>query len=322
MGQRRYYALWIPSLNEQIPDVINPEPASVELSDIIGLPPCKLRCEVELSTKNITLYYSLDSIDNEKKLSFTHLEAIRSGLISYEVNIPTPADALTECLLSQMHHSIYHYLKGIFHEHNYHEDECDSLLQGYTSTHLIKLSDSKTLKNIYTHYLTEYQDKLNDAYMTLSGQLCKLQETTNVKKAYKQALIEVKQLKRDCQRVMGEASYAEALLEMSRFNVKNAIYNNLRNRLSLLEILREKCYDAYSLINNEYNNRLGRYGIWVGAAGIILTFLLEIYHTSDNTPVQNKSVNTSDNYELTKLINRADSLAAINQQIIDSLQRK
>lgn len=324
----RYAILWIPVLVEYVPEIINENPAPVELSDVPGLPSCHLRCSTDKLTKNFTLYYRLGNDSQENKIEFTHLESTQSGFISYKLEFDDTNDHLTENLQTSIHHSVYHYVKGLFHKHAFHDEECDSLLKGFCSHERLKWSDNGVPKKVFTHYIREYIEKLTESYSTLSAQLAFLQDIVNVKRQYRTGVNKSQQLKKDCFRVTGEAKYAIALLRMSRFTVKSKVYCSLSDSLIRLEMLREQCVDAYNTINNTYNNRLGRIGIWVGAIGIAITATLEAVHTctvDNETPKKqlillDRLVKQNDS-EIRELTNRADSLAEQNERVLRSLEK-
>lgn len=323
----RYAILWIPVLVEYVPEIINDKPEPVELSDVPGMPSCHLRCSVDKRTKNFTLYYRLGNDSQENKIEFTHLESTQSGFISYKLEFEDTNDRLTTNLLSSIHHSVYHYVKGLFHRHAFHDEECDSLLKGFCSTNQLKWGDNGVPKKVFTHYIREYIEKLTESYRTLSAQLAFLQDIVNNKKQYKTGVNKSSQLKKDCFRVTGEAAYATSLLRMSRFSVKSKVYNNLSDILIRLEMLREQCVDAYNTLNNAYNNRLGRIGIRFGIASIVLTAVLEVIHicTADNETSKkqlillDRLVKQNDT-EIRNLTNRADSLAEQNELVLRSLE--
>ena len=260
-------------------------------------------------------------------IKFTHLESTQSGFVLYKWEFNDETDKLIESLQSSIHHSIYHYIKGLFHVHNFHDEECDSLLKGFCSETLLRWGDNGVPKRIFTHYITEYVDKLEQSYLTLSGELAFLQEVVNIHQQYKTGVNRSQQLKKDCFRVMGEASYAGALLRMSRFSVKSKVFSRLSDILIRLEMLREQCFDAYNTINNAYNNRLGRLGVIIGVTGICITAVLEIVHacTSDSKMIEhqdsliNRMVIQND-AEIRGLKNRADSLARQNEKVLHSIK--
>lgn len=323
----RYVVLWIPILVETTPEIVDERPEQIELRDVPEMQSCYLRCIADKSTKNFTLYYRLSEDSSEKEIVFTHLESTRSGFVLYKLEFNGEDDKLTESLRSSVHHSVYHYIKGLFHKHAFHDEECDSLLKGFCSDTRVKWSDNGVPKQVFTHYIWEYIDKLEQSYLTLSGELAYLQEIVNIKRQFKNGVNRSQQLKKDCFRVMGEASYAGALLRMSRFSVKNKVFSQLSDILMRLEMLREQCVDSYNTINNTYNNTLGRRGVAFGIAGIALTTILEFVHacTSDSDAIEhqdsliNRLVIQND-AELRKLKNRADSLARQNEKVLHSLE--
>lgn len=315
-----YYALWIPRLT---PVPFNmPEGRSEDFRDDPSYPWCHLRTETD--GFNIKLFYRLRSLDLEIPLDFIYHSCIRAGFIVYELDTDFSRDLMTRELDGTMHPMIYHFIKEHFHSHTHHDAECDSMLQPYVSDHIIALNDIKELKNLYKWYLSQYEEMLCRSMDTLCLQYRMLVETTNVWKAFYTSHKKAKLLKIRSGEVAGAAGYARALLTMSPFRVSNQVYQRTYTAILDCEHLCDKCDEAYTTVNNDYNNRLGRYGVYLGAGGIILTLILELFHQctpSDKTYLEVteeqmlKFIENQDSI-LIKLKNRADSLNELNQKML------
>lgn len=272
------YALWIPRLHPSPIDRPVVRSREIILSDISSLPGCRLRSYVPENSFDIIIRYSLGGSLAEKELRFECVDKNRTGLIVYKLDYSGESDPMIESLDKKMHPSMYHFIKEHFHKHSFHDGECDSLLRPYATGSRIDLQNSKTRKDIYVHYLDQYIDKTKTANINLAAQYSKLVTDINNERHYKSSLDAAYGIKKESERKCGEALYAKALLEMSRVSVSGDLYQRLYDNILELEILDSKCRDAYNIINNGYNNRLARVGIFFGVLGIVLTTVLEIVH--------------------------------------------
>lgn len=322
----RYVVLWIPTLIENVPDIIA-EPQPVELCDIPDMPSCFFRGTVNPANKNFKIYYRLGAMAPEHAIDFTHIESNKSGFVTYELNDHDIDNALTRILNTSIHHSVYHYIKGLFHIHNFHNADCDSLLTGFCSPTLLRWNHSGVPKTIFTHYINEYSNKLEEYYNTLSEELIFLKQKVNIERKYKVGVNKSRLLKQECFRISGETAYALSLLRMARSHISTKTFGKLYNVIMRINMLTDQCSDAYSTINNLYNNRLGVQGIIVGALGIVLTLGLEFMHSCSGSSViaerQDSLLNRlvlQHDAEMLRLINRADSLAVQNEKVLHSLR--
>lgn len=324
----RYVVLWIPTLVEKIPAIIA-EPPPVELRDIPDMPSCFFRCTVDRANKNFKIHYRLGDTATEHVIDFTYVESNKSGFVTFELNDNGINNVLTGILRTSIHHSVYHYIKGLFHTHSFHDADCDSLLTGFCSTTLLKWRNNGVPKTIFTHYVNEYSDKLEEYYSTLSGELAFLRHKVNVERKFKVGVEKSRQLKQECFRIAGEAAYASSLLRLARSHISTKTYGRLYDIIERVGMLIAQCSDAYSTINNIYNNRLGVQGITIGALGIALTLALEITHSCSGsrtiTERQDSLINKlilQHDAELIRLINRADSLAEQNERVLNLLRKE
>lgn len=269
----------MPTITPAKPSVLNDSLPTAELSDIPGVQPFRLRSIVDPATCNLSLHYKF--IDSEKEEYEIPLQAIArdiSGLIVYECGSLARAGELASQMEHNMLPAIYHYIKGHFHLHRFHDEECDSLLMPLTDHKRPDIADRDTLRKFQRFYLDQYLIKFKNVYTTLSAQYHKLNENV-AKKEYKTALDNARKVKAHANSIDGECTYARALLHYSCINCDDPFYQDLNScTLELQELIR-KCSDAYATINNEYNNTLGLRGIYIGVIGIFITLVLEISHT-------------------------------------------
>ncbi|MDE6371748.1 MAG: hypothetical protein K2K92_09715, partial [Duncaniella sp.] len=242
------------------------------------------------------------------------LHRTHSGLLIYQATLGTGTDKVLDTLRGGMHPSIYHLIKSHFHLHSFHAEECDSLLKPYCSVNRIDIANQSVMKTIYSFYLEQYRKKLHGAYTDLSAQYAHLRNQAK-RNHFISFLTESKRIKEDCDEIIGEAAYAKSLLSLSRATVRTHIYEQITTVTLNLEQLSRKVSDTYTLLNNRYSNRIGRYGLFVGLASIFLTLGLEIRNCS------HKDEMDAYHEEYLRLKQRADSLNRENTKILDHLNR-
>lgn len=304
-----YYALWIPCLSQVQPQVITPS-LRRSLKDVKEFEACRFHSEADPGSCNVTLNYSLSQSDPFRTIVFQCQHRTHTGIIIYQVTLGGATDRVLDSLRGGMHPSIYHLIKSHFHLHSFHAEECDSLLKPYCSGNSINIANQSVMKTIYTFYLEQYRKKLQGAYTDLSAQYAHLRNQAK-KNRFISFLTESKRIKADCEEIIGEAAYAKSLLTMSRATVRTQIYEQITTLTLELEQLSRKASDTYTLLNNRYSNRVGRYGLSAGLISIFLTLGLEIRNCShkDEMAIYRE--------EYLRLKQRADSLNLENRKILD-----
>lgn len=143
-----YYALWIPQHKEGKPIVRKPQLEEIELRDIPDAPSLKICGDINPNTLLISLRYKIDDVEC-RPLVFHEYEWSETGFIVYKLNLDDDEiNFFCNGFRSSMSKAVYHYVKGFFHEHQFHETDDDSLLDSYFSETSISLSDEDTIKKI------------------------------------------------------------------------------------------------------------------------------------------------------------------------------
>lgn len=306
-----YYALWIPSLTPGQPEVIERR-VEKTLKDVAEYDSCRFISKVAPDTKDVRIAYSIVDGEPMRQLRLICEHRTHTGVIIYRLDDNGADDAVVTKLREGMHPAVYHLIKFHFHRHVYHDEECDTLLRPYDSTTPIDINNQSVMKGIYTFYLEQYRKKLDGSLRDLLFQYHKLREYEK-KDWFWSSHTEAKRIKDECDRAVGEAAFARSLLTMSRATVRTNIYERITALTTELEILSRKSTDAYTVLNNRFNNRLGMLGLWVGAAGILLTLALEIRQCSGEQAA------ASHDSEYRELKQRADSLNHENRRLLDAL---
>ena len=308
-----YYVLWIPSLAPAQPEV-KIKKVYRELKDVEEYEPCRLSSVISSEKCDVTLSYSLSFKEPFRSVEFKCIHRTHAGFIVYEYISSGGIDEVSRNLdKGMMHPAIYHIIKHHFHSHRFHDEECDSLLTPYSTKKEVNISNQSTMKDIYMFYLGQYRKKLDDNLNSLTQQYVLLREREKNNQFFTY-LEDAKRIKEECEQANGEALYARSLLSMTRYSVKTQIYERITALSYDIDRLSTKCNDIYTLTNNRFNNRLGLWGIWVGAVGILLTVGLEVTKCIRG--------DGSDMYkeEYFRLKSRADSLNGVNQQIIEQYE--
>ena len=152
-----YCVFWIPSIYHVAPVPLS-ENSFLEKEDISDEVGCQCHLSLKLdSQENIIVILSLHGIDEE--FSLMHKGSNDNGFILYSFDVSV---ADTELLIKALTNPIYHYVKGFYHEHKNHTDDCDSILDAYVCTEesdsQISSPDNKPL----IFYLRQYEKRFRD----------------------------------------------------------------------------------------------------------------------------------------------------------------
>ena len=155
-----YYALWIPQYKEGIPNVMKKKLDQEDLRDRDDDLPLLVTGEINEETFLISLRYIIGD-SSPRFLLFHWIEQPSDkGFVVYKLTLDDEEDDfLCQDLRHSMPKAIYHYIKGFFHEHQFHLSDDDSLLDSYFSQSEIILSDIETQKAILKVYIQSYINK-------------------------------------------------------------------------------------------------------------------------------------------------------------------
>lgn len=319
------YALWIPCLSPCKAEIIG-NPGTRTIKDVPHKGSCTLSSKIDVHSRDIEIHCRFsDSHIPEVSFTLHHLNSLHSGLVIYEIDADDSLADIVNHDNGKMHPAVYHYVKSIFHRHVNHHEESDSLLSAYTSPRLINPGNSSHLKAVYSHYIDEYIEKFDGAYNTMQALLARVVKLTNREKAYRSAVRRAKSLIKVASIYKGEAAFALSLLRSSRNIVRVAQCNRLYDSISSIEMLATNSTDAYTILNNQYNNRLSRWGINLGLAGILLTCVIEVISCvrAHNDKHDNKATELSaTKLKIEELTRRADSLNVLNEAALERFNDK
>lgn len=243
------------------------------------MPEISLRGYIEKTSLHIHIAYSCGK-EPERELLFKLLEATEQGFFIYQLNIEKEdSDYLRNILCNNgLHNAIYHYIKGFFHEHIYHDSTDDSLLSAYTSGTKINLDNQDCLRAILTNYLSPYElkysgyvkettDTLNCIVTNLSG---KQGLRSNIELAKSSILNNIKVLD-------GESQYCDFLINSFPSDVlPKELVEEIANQRYQLRILNDQLTAIASYLTSVVSLRLADISVFLGLISIVLSILLTV----------------------------------------------
>lgn len=276
-----YYALWIPQTKVGIPVVLTESQDTRTLKDDPDddVPEINLRGYIEKSSLHIHIAYSCGE-EPERELLFKLLDATEQGFLIYQLNIEKEdSDYLRNILHNNgLHNAIYHYIKGFFHEHIYHDSTDDSLLSAFTSSKKISFNNPDCVRAILTNYLSPYElkysgyvkettDTLNCIVTNLSG---KQGLRPNVELAKSSILNNIKVLD-------GESQYCDFLIKSFPSDVlPTELVEEITNQRHQLRILNDQLTAIASYLTSVVSLRLADISVFLGLISIFLSILLTV----------------------------------------------
>lgn len=281
-----FYALWIPQYKEGKPFVKETKLDEIELRDTPEAQSLRIYGEINPETLLICLHYKIDGVEG-RPLLFHLSDWKDTGFLVYKLNLDDAEDNfLCNRLRTSMSKAIYHYVKGFFHEHQFHGNDDDSLLNSYFSSVAVRLDDETVMKDILYIYLQSYIDKYAGCVSLSRETLHRVSE--NIKNGIKfgDSQEELAMVMENNQIVIdGESLYCDFLIdsysELVSTNQLQRIYG-LRNELARYD---ERMARMESSISSEKSIQIGKIGIWasfIGAiAGLIVSFVLSMFSSKE-----------------------------------------
>ncbi|PXV62363.1 hypothetical protein CLV62_12051 [Dysgonomonas alginatilytica] len=202
--------------------------------------------------------------DKVKYLYSLELECVdvsRNGLIQYKYKIPEKFDFVnkkhpfissTDLSLT---HALYHAIKEFFHEHKFHKDHKDSLINpcpSSTKPHSIKAPDNPAL----LHYLAEFETILLESIHDINRASNRITRLRKVKdgQGFKKAIDVSNTLLEQCVKMLGFGVYYTSLCS-SRYNCafKKEYAGNVRHISPVNTIKKKEYYQCAINIENALN---------------------------------------------------------------------
>lgn len=217
------------------------------------------------------------------------------GFLTYSLNLPNnPKDWLLNDLREHMHQSLYHYIKGFFHEHIYHDEEEDSLLRPFRTEKEVNWNDSEFKSQVLDHYLDFYILKYQGHAKEHTKRLYRILSEIHHKKEISKNIRNLHFLVVGSRNIQAEARFSKLLKRCYADD-------NTSNKIKLLDkacaefeevadqllFWRNHCTSIVSFTEGHASLKWGRWGFLMGLASILLTLYLEC----SNHPISTHNFN-------------------------------
>lgn len=278
-----YYALWIPVLKPTRFDIIH-RPLQKTLQDSKEFSRYTIKGEMESGTLNFTLHYKEGKRKVFQSLNFQCEDRWNVGILVYSIELTdSPKNILEKVLRQKMPTFIYHYIKDFFHQHIHHHPSHDSLLHAYFSTSPLELSAANK-KVIMEHYASRYLQKFN-AYINNAQSIFETaKRNINSRLAINKGIRLLENQLNEGREILGETDFCHALIQMGASHITKDIRTKIKEQTERIEKLQQQISFSYNLCTSSYGIKLGYWGIWFGAAGVMLSFVSTCLTTNSDIP--------------------------------------
>lgn len=278
-----YYALWIPVLKTTRFNIIC-RPTQKVLQDSKEFPRYIIKGDMDSQTLNFTLHYKEGKKNAEKSLSFQCESRWKVGILVYSIELSdSPKSILEEMLQQKMPTFIYHYIKDFFHQHIHHHPSHDSLLHAYFSKSPLELNAANQ-KAIIEHYASRYLQKFKAYTNNAQSVFGTAKRCINSRLAINRGIRLLENQLDEGREILGETDFCSALIQMGSSHIAKNIRTDIKEQTERIKNLQQQISFSYNLCTSSYGIKLGYWGIWFGAAGILAS-ALSIYLTmNSNVP--------------------------------------
>lgn len=253
----KYVSFWIPTLIKK--ETFSPRKKKIERVNISD--PLFRNHHVDLCMEENSLSFNI-TFDNNEVVSFLFIGQDSSGFLIYEIK----GALLNEWHLSSIKQPIYHLFKELFHDHEFHDDEQDSLLFAYIFDADV-VNISRFVEDSFKHYISIYYHKCIAYQNSIRKDIDAIKEKQNIA-AY--SFTGFKKLYRTRERILkffGEFVYFKALSSKQtnhhRYDECFLIKDYIKIRLSLIEA-------TTGYISFRLNLFLAFVGLFVSLIGTII----------------------------------------------------
>lgn len=280
-----YYALWIPSFQEEVPTIQRDKLDEVILRDIPGSDTIRLKGEIDKTSFNIHLSYQIN------KTAWNHLHFTctdrqqTDGFIFYALEMKdheVETDFVRNRLSENLPKSVYHYFKEFFHIHSLHATGEDSLLPVFHSQEPIDWSNNQIRKSVITPIIEAYTDKFNGFYQQGRDNL--QQYTTSIcqNREVTKNIHNLRNLLHDGYRVKREMDYCRFILNKHREVLDDELltriqkaYQSFQTYYTDLDFWYHAYLDTINFSDSKASKKWGITGGILGLLSIFITLFLE-----------------------------------------------
>ena len=325
---KTYYALWIPIRKQTVLSPRYPLKRK-KLCDKKSLGGYVLSADFKGDNIHLT-YRSCSRFRKGERHTLTLKceEKNPRGFIIYSFdNEGLTRDGFIDALTGKMNPSVYHYIKGAFHKHQHHGENEDALLQAMAT--LTPLSFKQNGEEITLHYLQQYKDKFADFLSMSADEFSVAKKRVNSRFSIGRGIDALADIIDKGNSIKGEVEFYRFLLESAREKtwISKDFRTSVEKCIKEIDILLRDVSTCYNLCTSGLGVKYGRWGIWFGLAGIVVSAGGIFYSAlvdPDPSPVNNHidSVRTEiKNTIMQEKKSIADSLTNINDAV-KSLDKK
>lgn len=300
-----YYILWIPSYEISEPEIIHKDLDLCKLQDVEEEDPLYIKGHIQANF-DITIDYGINDKECPKSLLFKLLKKDEYGFLTYSLTLPNnPQDWLLKDLHEHMHPSIYHYIKGFFHEHIYHDEEEDSLLRPFKTGKKVDWDKPEFRVQVFDHYLDSYILKYQGHTKEHIKQLHKIRSNIHKKTDISKNIHNLHYLVIGSRNIQAEARYSKSLKrcyaadsQSDKIKLLDKACKDFEEVVDELLFWRNHFTSIISFIEGHASLKWGRWGFMMGLASILLTLYLQCSNHSNST--NNYSCNATTNETIQK----------------------
>lgn len=273
-----YYALWIPQTIKGIPVVLteNQELKILKDDPEDEVPAIKLRGYIDPDSYHIHIGYQCDNA-LEKELLFRTVKVTEEGFLICQLDVADDdSDYLCNVLRNDgLHNAIYHYIKGFFHEHKYHDSSDDSLLSAYSSDKPIDLDNEDCLREVLVKFLSPYELKYSGYVSETRDTLNTIIERIDKKQGLRDNVELAKSIIQNNIKVLdGESQYCDFLINNFEKSIPAALITEINTQHQELRILNNRLSAIDSYLTSVVSLRLADLSVYLGLWSLVLSVLL------------------------------------------------
>ena len=246
---------WIPAIYHQLPVCLKEHPIleDEDISDEVG---CLCRLSLSLN-EDECVHVKLVLHDTNVSFVLKYVESNSNGFILYSFNVESDDESLVRKALTN---PIYHYVKGFYHEHKNHTDDCDSILDAFVVIGNDSIEINRPDNKPLIFYLQQYEKRFMDFAEQIEFDASYLMSILDVPE-YRDVLYKEKfeQFDARCINVLGEVVYYRSLLYSSdnlschQYNCKGILNDkelqtcafNAENAINSIRVIKERIENVF-----------------------------------------------------------------------------
>lgn len=319
-----YYALWIPQTIKGIPVVLTENQDSIILKDDPEdeVPAIELRGYIEPDSYHIHIGYRCDNAP-EKELLFKAVKVTEEGFLICQLDV---ADDNTDYLCNALrndglHNAIYHYIKGFFHEHKYHDSSDDSLLSAYSSDKPIDLNNEDCLREVLVNFLSPYELKYSGYVNETRDTLNTIIEKIDRKKGLRDNVELAKSIIQNNIKVLdGESQYCDFLMRIFEKSIPADLITEINTQRQELRILNNRLSAIDSYLTSVVSLRLADLSVYLGLLSIVLAILLFVIPKACSNEDEDRQIIRKEYQDIQKAIDTQKAQFDKQQDVLSNNQ--